>query len=115
MFPTPLLATAASGGDIPALLIAPFGLLLLLIAIMPLSPPGVKHLWDRFYHVVAVGLGLIVLAYYLTAIPGGGGEAAHTLGEYFSFIALIGSLFVVARSEERRVGKECRSRWSPYH
>src|SRR2546427_13296041 len=23
--------------------------------------------------------------------------------------------FVIARSEERRVGKECRSRWSPYH
>src|SRR2546430_1489843 len=23
--------------------------------------------------------------------------------------------FPVARSEERRVGKECRSRWSPYH
>ena len=23
--------------------------------------------------------------------------------------------FVGARSEERRVGKECRSRWSPYH
>ena len=22
---------------------------------------------------------------------------------------------VVNRSEERRVGKECRSRWSPYH
>ena len=22
---------------------------------------------------------------------------------------------VFARSEERRVGKECRSRWSPYH
>ena len=22
---------------------------------------------------------------------------------------------LVARSEERRVGKECRSRWSPYH
>ena len=22
---------------------------------------------------------------------------------------------VDARSEERRVGKECRSRWSPYH
>ena len=21
----------------------------------------------------------------------------------------------IARSEERRVGKECRSRWSPYH
>ena len=23
--------------------------------------------------------------------------------------------YVVPRSEERRVGKECRSRWSPYH
>src|SRR5688572_31864282 len=23
--------------------------------------------------------------------------------------------FIAARSEERRVGKECRSRWSPYH
>src|SRR5256885_9384794 len=23
--------------------------------------------------------------------------------------------FAVGRSEERRVGKECRSRWSPYH
>ena len=22
---------------------------------------------------------------------------------------------VIRRSEERRVGKECRSRWSPYH
>ena len=25
------------------------------------------------------------------------------------------ALFVRERSEERRVGKECRSRWSPYH
>ena len=23
--------------------------------------------------------------------------------------------FTLRRSEERRVGKECRSRWSPYH
>ena len=23
--------------------------------------------------------------------------------------------FTLCRSEERRVGKECRSRWSPYH
>ena len=26
-----------------------------------------------------------------------------------------GSLNFITRSEERRVGKECRSRWSPYH
>ena len=25
------------------------------------------------------------------------------------------ALFALTRSEERRVGKECRSRWSPYH
>ena len=24
-------------------------------------------------------------------------------------------LRAITRSEERRVGKECRSRWSPYH
>ena len=32
-------------------------------------------------------------------------------------VALPESLLAVARarSEERRVGKECRSRWSPYH
>ena len=28
------------------------------------------------------------------------------------FVEVIGELY---RSEERRVGKECRSRWSPYH
>ena len=27
----------------------------------------------------------------------------------------IGTFIVRTRSEERRVGKECRSRWSPYH
>ena len=26
-----------------------------------------------------------------------------------------GTAFAGSRSEERRVGKECRSRWSPYH
>jgi len=34
-------------------------------------------------------------------------------------IGLVGVSFAfgltVLRSEERRVGKECRSRWSPYH
>src|SRR2546427_8619412 len=29
--------------------------------------------------------------------------------------AKIDVAFVGSRSEERRVGKECRSRWSPYH
>ena len=25
------------------------------------------------------------------------------------------NIWSISRSEERRVGKECRSRWSPYH
>ena len=32
---------------------------------------------------------------------------------YQEFLTL--SYCFCARSEERRVGKECRSRWSPYH
>ena len=31
------------------------------------------------------------------------------------FLCIISLLFTPVRSEERRVGKECRSRWSPYH
>ena len=34
------------------------------------------------------------------------------------FVQTLGDLGVavlLTRSEERRVGKECRSRWSPYH
>ena len=31
------------------------------------------------------------------------------------FIPLMAVLCPLIRSEERRVGKECRSRWSPYH
>ena len=37
---------------------------------------------------------------------------------YFIIFRVMGSDYdaaVLARSEERRVGKECRSRWSPYH
>ena len=28
---------------------------------------------------------------------------------------IVDSEYGIYRSEERRVGKECRSRWSPYH
>ena len=32
-----------------------------------------------------------------------------------SFLEMFDELNETLRSEERRVGKECRSRWSPYH
>src|ERR1035437_2080144 len=38
--------------------------------------------------------------------------AIHLHRDFFSHVRLI---FSLSRSEERRVGKECRSRWPPYH
>ena len=39
--------------------------------------------------------------------------------QFISFIVDLENRFAIEmpdeRSEERRVGKECRSRWSPYH
>src|SRR3712207_7386518 len=36
-------------------------------------------------------------------------------GRRIAFLLPTGAFPDVARSEESRVGKECRSRWSPYH
>mgnify|MGYP001011572485 CR=1 FL=1 len=41
----------------------------------------------------------------------GAGGIGKAFGRMFSGE----SMFQNTRSEERRVGKECRSRWSPYH
>ena len=45
-------------------------------------------------------------------------QVDFTFQEYLGFLAFLGIAtmgFWHRRSEERRVGKECRSRWSPYH
>ena len=34
---------------------------------------------------------------------------------FWGINTLFGPFVLDLRSEERRVGKECRSRWSPYH
>jgi Na+/H+ antiporter NhaD/arsenite permease-like protein len=73
-------------------MILPFVLLLLAIAVMPFIN---KHWWEKYYPHVSVALGLVVIAYYLFVL-GNGERMLHTGFEYFSFIALIGSLFVVA-------------------
>ena len=36
-------------------------------------------------------------------------------GSVLLYLQTPNNLIVPSRSEERRVGKECRSRWSPYH
>ena len=41
--------------------------------------------------------------------------ADYALELTLGFITLMVLAAFILRSEERRVGKECRSRWSPYH
>ena len=47
------------------------------------------------------------------------GGAGYTAGELIRLLLNHPETEIVfinsSRSEERRVGKECRSRWSPYH
>ncbi len=92
----PKIFAMVAGAEISPALIIPFGLLLLLIATMPLTPKRIHHLWENYYPHVAVTLGALVAAFYALRMPGGGAVIGHTLHEYFSFISLIGSLFIVA-------------------
>ncbi len=73
-------------------MIVPFGVLLAAIALAPLC---FADWWQRHYPTVAWSLGAITLAYYLIGLNGRE-RVWHTAVEYVSFIALIGSLFVVS-------------------
>lgn len=78
--------------DVPGFLIFPFALLILLIAIGPIF---FSHFWHKYFKTIAVGLGLLVLAYYLlvrhdTHLP------AENLAEYASFAILLSALYVAA-------------------
>ena len=61
------------------------------------------NIWKLLAPLVVMGV------MFLIPVPDGMPPQAW---HYFAvFVAMI----VGMRSEERRVGKECRSRWSPYH
>jgi len=73
-------------------MIVPFGVLLAAIALAPLI---FADWWHKHYPKVACSLGAITLAYYLIGLDGHE-RVWRGAVEYASFIALIGSLFVVS-------------------
>lgn len=93
-----LLATLPSGAP-PFYMIIPFIVMLSGIAVMPLVH---KHHWERYYSVWAVVLGSISVAYYLLSNQSLA-RLGHTAHEYVSFIALVGSLFIVSGGIHIRV------------
>src|SRR2546426_11941578 len=76
--------------------------------------------WDAA-HLAAVGSlhweGLIEVgdAYLRIGQESGLPDATLATVRRVYFAALFRACQKDSRSEERRVGKECRSRWSPYH
>src|SRR5436190_14877443 len=73
-------------------MIVPFGVLLAAIALAPLL---FGTWWQKHYPTVAWSLGAATVAYYLFGLNGRE-RVWHTAVDYVSFIALIGSLFVVS-------------------
>src|SRR5258708_40076270 len=67
---------------------------------------------SRFVERVHLSFNMKNIAIILSSLCG-----FVVISEHLNMI--LGILFMVfcasSRSEERRVGKECRSRWSPYH
>src|SRR5271168_3249105 len=70
----------------------PFGVLLAAIALAPLF---FADWWGRHYPKVVGLLASIVVVYYI-AFLAAPGKVMHTAAEYFGFIALVGSLFVIS-------------------
>ncbi|HVS71119.1 MAG TPA: sodium:proton antiporter [Phycisphaerae bacterium] len=86
------LAATAATPQVPLLWSLPFLLLLVCIATMPFAA---QHFWEKHYHHVAIALALLVAGYYLFGLHAAR-SMAKNLGEYISFIFLLGSLFTVS-------------------
>jgi len=85
-----------------------------------LTPKEVEHETEKGYHADGGGLWLFVKEsgtkswVYRFTIAKRRREAGLGAWRKHGGVSLKAAR-ATARSEERRVGKECRSRWSPYH
>lgn len=79
-------------GHAPLWLVIPFVTLLLMIATGPLF---YEHFWHHNYPKIAVGLAVLVVAYYLFVLNNVH-QPVHAMAEYIQFIALLASLFVAS-------------------
>ena len=93
---------AAATGEPHPLIILPFGVILLCIALMPFIH---GKWWHHHYPKVAVSLGAVTTVYYVFVLKNPG-RMLHVAHEYVSFMALIGSLFVVSGGIHIRVKGE---------
>jgi Na+/H+ antiporter NhaD/arsenite permease-like protein len=93
--------TIAAIAEPHPLMILPFGVMLLAIALMPFLN---GHWWERHYPKVAASLGLVTTLYYLFGLKRPE-RMLHVAFEYVSFMALIGSLFVISGGIHIRVKK----------
>jgi len=71
------------------IMVLPFVVLLIMIATGPIF---YHHFWEKNYPKIAVLLGTITVVYYLLYLHDTH-SLLHTAAEYFSFIALLASLF----------------------
>lgn len=85
-----------------AISMAPFALLLVMIAAGPLLFPT---WWSRHYPKVCFGLGAVVVAYYVFGLRATGNVWVQAKN-YVSFIAVVGSFFVVSGGIHIRVKGE---------
>ena len=76
-----------------------------LLAIVALAPLFFADWWGKHYPKVCFGLGAIVVAYYVFGL-GATGNVLLKAKDYISFIALVGSLFVVSGGIHIRVKGE---------
>ncbi len=73
-------------------MVTPF---ILLLAAMALAPLFFADWWSRNFSKVTLTLAAVALAYYLAALHAHA-RVLHTAMDYVSFVALIGSLFVIS-------------------